>query len=46
MVSAGKGFIQAGHPWDALWASIAIAMLVVGLNLVADGLAEESQRYR
>ncbi len=46
MVSAGKGFIQAGHPWDALWASIAIATLVVGLNLLADGLTEETQRYR
>ena len=46
MVSAGKSFIQAGHPWDALWASLAIAMVVVGLNLLADGVAEESQRYR
>ncbi len=46
MVSAGKSFIQAGHPWDALWASLAIAMVVVGLNLLADGIAEESQRYR
>lgn len=45
MVSAGKSFIQAGHPWDALFASIAIAMVVVGLNLFADGLSEESQRY-
>lgn len=46
MVSSGKSFIQAGHPWDALWASLAIAMVVVGLNLVADGLNEETQRYR
>jgi peptide/nickel transport system permease protein len=46
MVSAGKSAIQAGHPWDALWASIAIAMVVVGLNLLADGISEESQRYR
>lgn len=45
MVSAGKSFIQAGHPWDALFASIAIAMVVVGLNLFADGISEESQRY-
>lgn len=45
-VAAGKSFIQSGHPWDALWASLAIAMLVVGLNLIADGLAEESSRYR
>ena len=46
MVSAGKSFIQAGHPWDALWASLAIAMVVVGLNLFADGISEESQRYQ
>jgi peptide/nickel transport system permease protein len=46
MVNSGRRFIQAGHPWDALWASLAIAMLVVGLNLLADGLNEETQRYR
>lgn len=46
MVSSGKSFIQAGHPWDALWASLAIASVVVGLNLLADGLNEESQRFR
>jgi peptide/nickel transport system permease protein len=46
VVSAGRTFIQAGHPWDALWASLATAMLVVGLNLLADGLSEEMQRYR
>jgi peptide/nickel transport system permease protein len=46
IVNAGRRFIQAGHPWDALWASLAIAMLVVGLNLMADGLNEETQRYR
>lgn len=46
IVSAGRKFIQAGHPWDAMWASAATAMLVVGLNLMADGLNEEMQRYR
>ncbi|MFQ5611838.1 MAG: ABC transporter permease [Anaerolineae bacterium] len=46
IVNAGRTFIQSGHPWDALWASVAIAMVVVGLNLLADGLNEESQRYR
>lgn len=46
LVNQGRSFIQAGHPWDALWASLAIAMLVVGLNLMADGLNEETQRYR
>ncbi len=46
IVNLGRRFIQAGHPWDALWASAATAMLVVGLNLMADGLSEETQRYR
>jgi peptide/nickel transport system permease protein len=46
IVNAGRKFIQAGHPWDALWASAATAMLVVGLNLMADGVSEEMQRYR
>jgi peptide/nickel transport system permease protein len=46
MINAGRKFIQAGHPWDALWGSLAIATVVVGLNLLADGLNEEVQRYR
>jgi peptide/nickel transport system permease protein len=46
IVNAGRKFIQAGHPWDAMWASLATAMLVVGLNLLADGLSEEAGRYR
>jgi peptide/nickel transport system permease protein len=46
IVNLGRRFIQAGHPWDALFASIATATLVVGLNLMADGLNEELQRYR
>ncbi len=46
IVNAGRKFIQAGHPWDALWAAAATAMLVVGLNLLADGLSEELGRYR
>jgi peptide/nickel transport system permease protein len=46
MVASGKSFIQAGHPWDALFASAAIAMVVVGLNLIADGVSEETSRYR
>ncbi len=46
IVNAGRKFIQAGYPWAALWASAATAMLVVGLNLMADGLSEEMQRYR
>ncbi len=46
IIDSGRRFLLAGHPWDALWGSIAIAMLVVGLNLLADGISEESQRYR
>jgi len=45
MVNAGRRLIQSGHPWDALWGALATAMLVVGLNLIADGLNEELRRY-
>jgi peptide/nickel transport system permease protein len=46
IVNGGRGFIMAGHPWGALAGSAATAMLVVGFNLMADGLNEELQRYR
>ena len=46
IVNAGRQFIQAGQPWAALWASAATAMLVVGLNFMADGISEELNRYR
>jgi peptide/nickel transport system permease protein len=46
MVAKGREFILAGSPWAALWPSLAIASLVVGLNLLADGLREESLRYQ
>jgi len=46
MVAKGRQFILSGSPWAALWPSIAIASLVVGLNLFADGLSEESLRYQ
>lgn len=46
MVAKGREFILSGSPWSALWPSIAIASLVVGLNLLADGLREESMRYQ
>ncbi len=46
MVAKGREFILAGSPWAALWPSIAIASLVVGLNLLADGLREETMRYQ
>lgn len=46
MVAKGRQFILTGSPWAALWPSVAIATLVVGLNLFADGLREESLRYQ
>ncbi|MDY7078969.1 MAG: ABC transporter permease [Chloroflexota bacterium] len=46
MVASGRQYILAGSPWAALWPSVAIASLVVGLNLLADGLREESLRYQ
>ncbi|MCF8106211.1 MAG: ABC transporter permease [Desulfohalobiaceae bacterium] len=46
MVAKGREFILQGHPWAALWPAIAIASLVVGLNLMADGLREEMTRYQ
>jgi peptide/nickel transport system permease protein len=46
MVAKGREFILSGSPWAALWPSLAIATLVVGLNLLADGLREETMRYQ
>jgi peptide/nickel transport system permease protein len=46
MVSKGRSFILTGSPWAALWPAIAIATLVIGLNLFADGLREQMERYR
>lgn len=46
MVAKGREFILMGNPWASLWPSLAIASLVVGLNLLADGLREESMRYQ
>ena len=46
IVNAGRKFIQAGHVGDAVFASLATASLVVGLNLMADGMQEELNRYR
>ena len=46
MVAKGREFILAGSPWAALWPSVSIASLVVGLNLLADGLREESMRFQ
>jgi peptide/nickel transport system permease protein len=46
MVAKGREFILTGSPYASLWPSLAIASLVVGLNLLADGLREESMRYQ
>jgi len=46
MVAKGREFIMSGSPWASLWPSVAIASLVVGLNLLADGLREELSRYQ
>jgi peptide/nickel transport system permease protein len=46
MVAKGRTYILAGHVWTALWPAVAIASLVIGLNLLADGLREESLRYQ
>ena len=46
------GMVQEGHTymttnlWPVLAATLAIISLVVGLNLFADGLREESMRYQ
>jgi peptide/nickel transport system permease protein len=44
MVNAGRRYIWT-NPWAVLWPSLAISSLVVGLNLLADGLQEELGRY-
>ena len=45
MVARGRSYIWT-NPWAVLWPSVAISSLVVGLNLFADGLREESLRYQ
>lgn len=46
------GMVQEGHTrmtaniWPVLSATLAIVSLVIGLNLFADGLREESMRYQ
>ncbi len=46
MVAKGRQFVLIGSPWAALWPSLAIASLVVGLNWLADGLRESSLKYQ
>ncbi len=45
MVASARKFIWT-NPLGVLWPILAIASLVVGLNLFADGLREESTRYQ
>jgi len=45
MVAQGRFYIWI-NPWPVLWPSLAISSLVIGLNLFADGLREETMRYQ
>ena len=45
MVAEGRNFVTT-NAWAALFPATAIATLVVGLNLMADGIRQESARYR
>lgn len=45
MISAARKYIWT-NPLSVLWPALAISSLVVGLNLFADGLREESTRYQ
>ena len=45
MINEARKFIWT-NPLGVLWPAIAIASLVVGLNLFADGLREETTRYQ
>ncbi len=45
MVNEARRFIFA-NSWAVIWPSLAIASLVIGLNLFADGLREETTRFQ
>lgn len=45
MISEARKFIWT-NPLGVLWPALAISSLVVGLNLFADGLREETTRYQ
>jgi peptide/nickel transport system permease protein len=45
MVARARNYIWI-NPWAVLWPALAISSLVVGLNLFADGVREESLRYQ
>ncbi|MCW1967859.1 MAG: ABC transporter permease [Anaerolineae bacterium] len=46
IVNAGRTHLLGGHPWGALAGSLSTATLVLGLNLMADGLQEQLNKYR
>jgi peptide/nickel transport system permease protein len=45
MVNEARRFMFIS-PWGVIWPSLAIASLVVGLSLLADGLREEITRFQ
>jgi peptide/nickel transport system permease protein len=45
MVNQARRHIY-NNPYAVIWPSVAIASLVIGLNLFADGLREETTRYQ
>lgn len=45
MVNQARQFIFSNQ-WSVVWPALAIASLVIGLNLFADGLREELTRYQ
>ena len=45
MVNLARRFVWT-NPWAVLFPSLAIASLVIGLNLLADGLQESLNEYR
>lgn len=45
MVNEARSYIF-NNPMSVLWPSLAISSLVIGLNLFADGLNEETSRYQ
>jgi peptide/nickel transport system permease protein len=45
MVARARSYIWV-NPWAVMWPALAISSLVVGLNLFADGVREESLRYQ
>lgn len=45
MVNEARSYIF-NNPLSVLWPSLAISSLVIGLNLFADGLNEETSRYQ